>query len=302
MSNIEYNGEIVPIFVALGHIIHWHILSDDATTKSLSTSIVVIPEGGSADISCRSVGAPVPSITWEFNNETTDFEQTDTETPFVATLTGTIGNRGFDLTPGSIESSLHIVSATYPDHDGVYTCIGTNSDDLTVASSSAFITVQVNGELHHCIISTIHESIDPVIPAVEINSNDTLVGIGNDVIITCFVPRGNPSNHMYTITNTDTGSTTTGQTRILTDIQMIDVGTYRCDVTNDAGTGTSNTVTIELGGMTSNFRPNCTHISQPCRPPCCDHHSAGPCDTEHHYRPCVCCNWRHSYRNCLGAV
>ncbi len=105
----------------------------------------MIPEGGSADISCRSVGAPVPNITWEFNNQTTDFEQTDTETPFVATLTG---NWEFRLVSGNIESSLHIVSATYPDHDGVYTCIGTNSDDLTVASSSAFVTVQVNGELH----------------------------------------------------------------------------------------------------------------------------------------------------------
>ncbi len=227
----------------------------DAITTSLSTSTVVIPEGGSADISCRSVGAPVPSIIWEVNNQTTDFEQTDTETPFVATLTGSIGNRGFTVTSGNIESSLHIVSATYPDHDGVYTCTGTNSDDLTVASSSAFITVQVNGELHTIVLlcSTIHENIDPVIPEVEINSNDTLVGIGNDVIITCIVPRGNPSNHMYTITNIGTGSTTTGSKRILTDIQTIDVGTYRCDVTNDAGTGTSNTVTIELGGVKSNF-------------------------------------------------
>ncbi len=98
------------------------------------------------------MGAPVPSITWEFNNQTTDFEHTDTETPFVATLTGTSGNRGFNITLGNIESSLHIVSATYPDHDGVYTCIGTNSDDLTVASSSAFITVQVNGELQKLCI------------------------------------------------------------------------------------------------------------------------------------------------------
>ncbi len=103
------------------------------------------------------------------------------------------------------------------------------------------------------LCSTIHKNFNPVIPEVEINSNNTLVGIGNDVIITCFVPRGNPSNYMYTITNTGTGSTTIGQTRILTDIQMIDVGTYRCDVTNDAGTGTSNTVTIELGGVKSNF-------------------------------------------------
>ncbi len=104
----------------------------------------MIPEGGSADISCRSVGAPVPSITWEFNYQTTDFEQTDTETPFLTTLTE---NRRFDVSPGNIKSSLLIVSATYPDHDGVYTCIGTNSDELTVTSSSAFITVQVNGGL-----------------------------------------------------------------------------------------------------------------------------------------------------------
>ncbi len=136
-------------------------LTVDAITTSLSISIVVVPEGGSADISCTSVGAHVPSITWEFNNQTTDFEQTDTETPFVAALTGTIGNRGFDITPGTIESSLHIVSATYPDHDGVYTCIGTNSDDLTVASSSAFITVQVNGEFHKIKLdSLIHETLN----------------------------------------------------------------------------------------------------------------------------------------------
>ncbi len=145
----------------INQLIIYLYLTVDAITTSLSTSTVVIPEGGSADISCRSVGAPVPSITWEFNNQTTGFEQTDTETPFVAALTGTIRDRGFDITPGSIESSLYIVSATYPDHDGVYTCIGTNSDDLTVASSSAFITVQVNGELHKIKLdSLIHETLN----------------------------------------------------------------------------------------------------------------------------------------------
>ncbi len=224
------------------------ISSVDATTTSLSTSTVVIPEGDSADIFCRSVGAPVPSVTWEVNNQTTDFEQTDTETPFADGLTGTIGNRGFYLIPGNIESSLHIVSATYPDHDGVYTCIGTNSDDLIFASS-AFVTVQVNGELQ---LYSSKKLLNAVLPEVEITATDTLVGIGNDVTITCFVLRGNPSNYIYTITNVNTSSTTTGPTRILTDIQMTNVGTYRCDVTNDAGTGTSNAVTIELGGMKSN--------------------------------------------------
>ena len=99
------------------------------------------------NISCRSVGAPVPSITWQFNNQTTVFEQTSIVVQFKASLTGDPGNRILDLTPGNIESTLHIVNASYPDHDGVYTCIGTNADDLTEATSSAFVTVQVNGEL-----------------------------------------------------------------------------------------------------------------------------------------------------------
>ena len=107
---------------------------------------MIIAEGDNGTISCRSVGAPVPSITWEFNNQTTGFEQTDTVTQIQASITGTAPNRAVDLTPGNIVSTHHIVSARYPDNDGVYTCIGTNGDDLFVASSSALVTVQVNGE------------------------------------------------------------------------------------------------------------------------------------------------------------
>ena len=118
----------------------------DANTTTLNGSIVVISEGGSADISCTSVGAPVPSITWQLNNQTTGFQQTDKETPFEASLIGNGGDRNIDIAPGKLESTLHIVSASYPDHDGVYKCIGTNSGDLTVTSSSVSITVQVNSE------------------------------------------------------------------------------------------------------------------------------------------------------------
>ena len=113
---------------------------------------MVIAEGHNGTISCRSVGAPVPSITWEFNNQNTGFEQTDTMTPFQASITGTAGNRVVNLTPGNTVSTLHIVSARYPDHDGVYTCIGTNADDLTIKSSIAFIFVRVHGELHEVYI------------------------------------------------------------------------------------------------------------------------------------------------------
>ena len=127
---------------------------DNANTTALSDSVVIIPEGDNGAISCRSVGAPVPSITWEFNNQTTGFEQTDTVTPFEATFTGSPGNRSVNLTPGNIVSTLHIVSARYPDNDGVYACIGTNADDLTVKSSIAFVFVRVHGELHEVVHQT----------------------------------------------------------------------------------------------------------------------------------------------------
>ena len=107
---------------------------------------MIIAEGDNGTISCRSVGAPVPSITWEFNNQITGFEQTDILTPYQAALTGSVGNRVVDLTPGNTVSTLHIVSARYPDHDGVYTCIGTNADDQTVANRSAIVSVQVHGK------------------------------------------------------------------------------------------------------------------------------------------------------------
>ena len=136
---------------------------DDANTTALSDSVVIIAEGDNGTISCRSVGAPVPSITWEFNNQTTGFEQTDTVTPFEATLSESPGNRTVDLTTGNTVSTLHIVSARYPDHDGVYTCIGTNADDPTVKSSNALVFVRVHGKLHEAIHQTSILCIDVIV-------------------------------------------------------------------------------------------------------------------------------------------
>ena len=51
----------------------------------------------------------------------------------------------YAVDPGRITSELHIVSASYSDHDGEYTCVGVNSEDAVFTSSSAFITVQVQG-------------------------------------------------------------------------------------------------------------------------------------------------------------
>ena len=123
----------------------------DANTTSLSNSDVIILETNSVDISCVSVGAPVPSVTWQFNNQTTVHSQTDVVTQYEATVTGDVGNIGVDVIPGNIVSTLHIVNARYPDDDGVYTCIGTNSDDSSDVSSVS-ITVHVYGMCTYCSI------------------------------------------------------------------------------------------------------------------------------------------------------
>ena len=46
---------------------------------------------------------------------------------------------------GTIISHLFIVNAQYPDHDGVYTCIGSN-DVSMINISSAMIIVHVHGK------------------------------------------------------------------------------------------------------------------------------------------------------------
>ena len=109
---------------------------------------VTISEGNSVDISCKSTGGPVPSITWTFNNQPTTFNQTD-----VITQATTHAVRQLDgtfvciVTLGKVTSILHIVDAQYPIHDGVYTCTGNNSMDASDNTSSVNITVQVQGML-----------------------------------------------------------------------------------------------------------------------------------------------------------
>ena len=100
------------------------------------------------DITCKSTGGPVPTITWTFNNKPTTFSQTD-----VITQATTHAVRQPDGTfvsivmLGNVISTLHIVDAQYPTHDGMYTCTGNNSMDASDNTSSVTITVQVQSML-----------------------------------------------------------------------------------------------------------------------------------------------------------
>ena len=137
---------LIPISRSSVHSIHF--LAVDPNTTIVGRSVETVVEGGSVDISCISTGVPVPIITWKFNNQITSFSQTDVSTDFSARVIRQGGTIVPELTRGNIVSTLHIENTQYPAHNGVYECIGNNSDDTSV-SNIAMITVQVEGERTH---------------------------------------------------------------------------------------------------------------------------------------------------------
>ena len=122
-----------------------------ANTTVTSNSTVVLSEGDNVNISCSSAGVPIPTITWTLRDQTTRFEQIDV--PINIDITRVRDNNDDlvpDVTPGSLESTLHIVNAQYPAHDGVYQCTGSNSHAGQNFSQSVTITVQVQGKPDSC--------------------------------------------------------------------------------------------------------------------------------------------------------
>ena len=81
---------------------------------------------------------------------------------------------------------------------------------------------------------------------MEITATITAVIIGEDVTITCSVLRGNSASYSFSIVHNDS-VISSNSILLLINIQLADLGTYRCDVTNDAGTG-NDSVTILQGG------------------------------------------------------
>ena len=117
----------------------------DANTTINSEPIVTVVEGNSVTISCTSTGAPTPTMTWELNGETTPFMQSDTTEATQNVLSrNAMGDLVPDITPGSIISNLPISNAQYPDHDGVYTCIGSNDEQMVDTSTSSITVIVVS--------------------------------------------------------------------------------------------------------------------------------------------------------------
>lgn len=124
----------------------------DARTSLINGSTIdfIVPlEGDSFDISCASIGAPVPNIRWTFNGQTTRFTQTDSFTDYVISMRRnvmTVNNSYLEATvsPGVAESTLHI--RNFQSHDeGIYKCIGSNAGSSITTSSSAIFYASLQG-------------------------------------------------------------------------------------------------------------------------------------------------------------
>ena len=125
--------------------------TDGANTTVTGASMVVLSEGDNINVSCSSAGVPIPTITWTLREQLMSFEQINVLTD-VAILFVRDDNNFLvaDITPGSLESTLQIVNAQYPAHDGVYQCTGSNSHAGQNFSQSVTITVQVQGKPDSC--------------------------------------------------------------------------------------------------------------------------------------------------------
>ena len=99
-------------------------------------------------------------------------------------------------------------------------------------------------------ISIEHALIAPVPPVVDLTANQLVVGEGMILILTCNVTRSNPKTYTYVWTHVISAEilTETTNTLTLSGFTTSDMGMYRCEVTNAAGTG-MDSITIELGGQ-----------------------------------------------------
>ncbi len=105
-------------------------------------------EGGSLTLTCTSQGVPHPTFTWRLNGEDIPTNR-HTDTPTAPDVDfDRVAGAVTSVTNGMTTSVLTISGAVFPDDDGLYECIGTNSRAGMDNSSNAFIQLSVQGTIN----------------------------------------------------------------------------------------------------------------------------------------------------------
>ena len=103
--------------------------------------MIPVPESASVDITCSASGNPIPTITWQLGDSPAPFSQSDSITDFQDT-----GSTLFEFMAGSVNSTLHVTAASFPEHNGVLSCVGSSSYRGVDSASNVSIELLVLGE------------------------------------------------------------------------------------------------------------------------------------------------------------
>ncbi len=108
-------------------------------TAVIESSSITINETAPITITCIATGVPAPNITWTFNNQTSNLQQTVMHTEVSVSTNG-------HVTLGRTMSTLHLDRPVFPIHHGLYTCTGRNRYDSisSISAASAFVDIHGN--------------------------------------------------------------------------------------------------------------------------------------------------------------
>ena len=99
-----------------------------------------------------------------------------------------------------------------------------------------------------------------VIPVIEITASLPVLRLGDSITLSCNVTRANPTEYStFTWTHDSTALPETGNTLTLSTVRESDLGMYRCEVTNSAGTG-SGTFNLAEGKCKISYTWSCVKM------------------------------------------
>ena len=99
----------------------------------------------SINISCTCTGVPLPTVRWTYNGlDEIPFSHTDVSVDYGVRVTGNeLGRRATLTSLGTAASTLHLMNIRYPQDQGVYQCIGSNTGTSITATSNASFTLRI---------------------------------------------------------------------------------------------------------------------------------------------------------------
>uniref|UniRef100_H2YNR0 MAM domain-containing glycosylphosphatidylinositol anchor protein 1 n=1 Tax=Ciona savignyi TaxID=51511 RepID=H2YNR0_CIOSA len=168
-----------------------------------SNSLVVVTEGSSALLQCRTSGKPKPLVLW-FRNENTTLPSGEMQ----------------EVT----QDGILTINQTSRDHADLYTCTTARFNGfskLSKTQSEAVVELQVQ-----------------YAPTVEPSYVEIRRSLGSDVTLSCFVSDASPMapiTYVWKKENVIQSTSFAGQQLVIQSIGPTDYGVYVCEVTNVVG-------------------------------------------------------------------